>query len=110
MRLSDGGAVAVAPIIGARARTLEGTVREMTDSTLLLGVRRVAREGGLEDTYEDVKLLLHSRDMDGVERSTTSISRSILAAGAVVATALLAAKGAGDVTGGRSGGPPPVGR
>jgi hypothetical protein len=103
--LSDQGAVDVTPRIGARARQLEGTLTAVTDTSLVLSVRRVAREGGGDDTYSDLLVALPSRDIGSVERSQTSMSRSVLAAGAIVATALLAAKGAGDVSGGKTGGP-----
>jgi hypothetical protein len=107
--LSDQGAVDLAPKIGARARQLEGTLTEASDSILVMSVRRVTREGGGDDTYNDIPISLPSRDVDAVERSTTSISRSVLSAGAIVATALLAAKGAGDVSGGKDGGKQPAG-
>jgi hypothetical protein len=107
--LSDQGAVDLAPKIGARARQLEGTLTEASDSILVMSVRRVTREGGGDDTYNDLPVSLPSRDVDAVERSKTSISRSVLSAGAIVATALLAAKGAGDASGGKDGGKQPAG-
>ena len=107
--LSDQGAVDLAPKIGARARQLEGTLTEASDSILVMSVRRVTREGGGDDTYNDLPVSLPSRDVDAVERSTTSISRSVLSAGAIVATALLAARGAGDASGGKDGGKQPAG-
>jgi hypothetical protein len=105
--LSDQGAADLIPKIGARARLLEGTLRQVTDSSLVLSVRRVIREGGGEDTYSDVEILIPARYLGSLERSQTSVSRSILAAGAIVATALLAAKGAGDLSGGKTSGPVP---
>lgn len=103
--LSDQGAVDVTPRIGARARQLEGTLKQVSDTSLILSVRRVVREDGGDDTYSDLEVALPSRDIGSVERSRTSMPRSVLAAGAIVATALLAAKGAGDVSGGKAGGP-----
>lgn len=110
VQLSDSGSVDLVPKIGPRARQLEGTLKQMTDTSLLVSVRRVTREGGGDDSYSDVEVLLPSRDIETVERNKTSVSRSILAAGAIVATAILAAKGAGDVSGGKNGGPPPPGK
>lgn len=107
--LSDQGAVDLAPKIGARARQLEGTLTQASDSIIVMSVRRVTREGGGDDTYNDIPISLPSRDVDGVERSTTSVSRSVLSAGAIVATALLAARGAGDISGGKDGGKQPAG-
>ena len=108
--LSDQGTVDLAPKIGARARQLEGTVKQSADSSIVLSVRRVSREGGGDDTYDSLDVAIPLSDIASVERSQTSVSRSVLTAGAIVATALLAARGAGDVTGGKGGGPPPVGK
>ena len=105
--LTDNGAVAIAPKIGPRARQLEGTLKQMNDSSLLISVRRITREGGGDDTYDGNEISLARQDIELVERSRTSVSRSILAAGAVLASALLVAKGAGDLSGGKTGGPPP---
>ena len=107
--LTDQGAVDLAPKIGARARQLEGTLTQASDSTISISVRRVVREGGGDDTYNDLPISLPSQDVDRVERSTTSFSRSMLTAGAIVGTALLAARGAGDVSGGKDGGKQPAG-
>jgi hypothetical protein len=105
--LTDNGAVDIAPKIGPRARQLEGTLKQMTDSSLLISVRRISREGGGDDTYDGNEIALGRRDIESVEKSGTSVSRSILVAGAVIASVFLIAKGAGDFSGGRTGGPPP---
>ena len=110
VRLTDRGAVNLAPRIGPRARQLEGTLREMTDTSLVLSVRRVVREARGEDTYGGVEIPLKSEDFDTVEASRTSVPRSILAAGAVIASVFLVAKGAGDASGGKTGGAPPPGK
>jgi hypothetical protein len=107
--LSDQGAVDLAPKIGARARQLEGTLTQASDSTVTMSVRRVVREGGGDDTYNDIPISLPSRDVERVERSATSVSRSFLTAGAIVGTALLAARGAGDFSGGKDGSKQPAG-
>jgi hypothetical protein len=108
--LSDQGAVDLTPKIGARAVQLEGTLRQASDSSILLSVRRVTRVGGGDDNYDALEVQIPAQDIETVERSKTSVSRSLLTAGAIAATALLAAKGAGDVSGGRNGGPPGSGK
>ena len=105
--LTDQGTVAVAPRIGLRAKTLEGVMQAMTDTSLALTVRKVSREGGIEDSYDGEHLTLLARDYDAVERSKASVSRSLLLTGAIIAAALLAARGASDLSGGKTGGPPP---
>lgn len=108
--LTDQGRVDAAPRIGLRAVRVEGVLQSMTDSSLSLSVRKVSREGGIEDNYVGEALALTRRDFDAVEKSKTSVSRSILVAGALIASALLIAKGAGDLSGGGGGGPPPPGK
>ena len=105
--LTDQGQLDVAPRIGLRARQLEGTLQSMSDSSLALSVRKVSREGGIEDTYTGEQISLSARDFDAVEKSRTSVVRSFLVAGGIVVSAFLIAKGAGNVTGGDKGGPPP---
>jgi hypothetical protein len=108
--LTDRGAVNLAPRIGPRARQLDGTLRQVTDSSLVVSVRRVVREAGGEDTYGGEEIPLKSEDFESVEASRTSVPRSILAAAAVLASVFLAAKGAGNASGGQTGGPPPPGK
>ena len=105
--LSDQGELDAAPRIGLRARQLEGTLQSMTDSSLTLSVRKVSREGGIEDTYVGEQISLSKRDVDAVEQGKTSFARSALLAAAIVASAFLIAKGAGSLTGSDNGSKPP---
>ncbi len=110
VRLSDKGAVDLVQSIGPRARQLEGTLKQLTDSSMVVSVRRVTREGGGEDTYDGQDISIPSQDIETAEASRTSVPRSILAAGGILASALLVAKGAGDISGGSSNRPPSGGR
>jgi hypothetical protein len=110
LHLSDKGAVDLAPKIGPRARQLEGTLRQVTDSSMLVSVRRVSREDQGQDTYESLEITIPSQDIETAETSKTSVPRSVLAAGAIIASAFLVAKGAGDLSGGGSNKPPPGGK
>ncbi|HEX9607734.1 MAG TPA: hypothetical protein VF962_10920 [Gemmatimonadaceae bacterium] len=110
VRLSDKGAVDLVQSIGPRARQLEGTLKQVTDSSMVVSVRRVTREGGGEDTYDGQDISIPSQDIETAEASRTSVSRSILAAGGILASALLVARGAGDISGGSSNRPPTGGR
>jgi hypothetical protein len=103
LRLSDKGAVDLAPRIGPRARVLEGTLRQVTDSSMVISVRRVAREDQGQDTYDALEITIPSQDIETAETSKTSVSRSVLTAGAIIASAFLVAKGAGDLSGGSGG-------
>jgi len=105
--LTDQGQIDVAPRIGLRATKLEGILQSMSDSSLSLSVRKVSREGGIEDSYADQQLALSRRDFEGVEKSRTSVARSVLLTGAIVIASFLVAKGAGSLTGSENGSKPP---
>jgi len=110
LRLSDKGAVDLAPKIGPRARLLEGTLRQVTDSSMVVSVRRVSREDQGQDTYDSLEITIPSQDIETAETSKTSVPRSFLMAGAIIASAFLVAKGAGDLSGGGETKPPPGGK
>jgi hypothetical protein len=105
--LSDQGRLNVSQSIGPRVNRLEGVLQSMNDSSLTLSVRKVQREGGIEDSYQDLQLTLSSRDYDTLEKGRVSKPRSLLLAGSIIVSAFLIARGAGDISGGRTGGPPP---
>lgn len=89
-----------------RARTLDGILQSVNDSSLALSVQRVSRESGIEDTYAGEPLTLLRRDYESVATARTSVSRSLLLTGGIIAAALLVGHGAGDLFGGGGGGPP----
>jgi hypothetical protein len=99
--------VTIAPRIGLRAERLEGTLQSMNDSSLSLMVTGVSREGGIEDNYLGEQLSLSARDYESVEKSKTSVIRSLLLAGAIVASTFFVGKGVADISGGKGGTPPP---
>ena len=105
--LTDQGQLDVATRIGLRVTKLEGILQSMSDSSLSLSVRKVSREGGVEDSYVGEPLSLSPRDFEAVEKSTTSVARSVLLTGAIVIASFLAAKGAGSLTGSENGSKPP---
>jgi len=104
--LTDQGTIDVAPRIGMRAETLEGVLESVSDTSLALSVRKVSREGGIEDSYAGEPLTLMRRDYESVATGRTSVSRSLLLAGGIIAGALLLGRGAGDLFGGDNGGHP----
>jgi hypothetical protein len=110
LRLTDKGAVDLAPRIGLRARQLEGKLRQVSDSSMVVSVRRVVREDQGQDTYDVLEITIPSQDIETAETSKTSVPRSILAAGSILASAFLVAKGAGDLSGGGSSRSPSGGR
>lgn len=104
--LTDEGRVAVAPRLGLRANQLTGTLHSMSDSSLSLTVREVSREGGIEDNYDGLDLSLTRRDIEAVEKSETSVSRSVLLTVAIAIASAFLVKGLGDISGGSDSGPP----
>ena len=105
--LTDQGQMTVAPRIGLRAHSVEGSLQALTDTSLSLMVSKVSREGGIEDTYTGEPLSLSSRDYQAVEKSQTSVMRSLLLAGIIVASTFLISQGLGDISGGGGSKPPP---
>ena len=103
--LTDQGQMTVAPRIGLRAHRLEGRLQAMTDTTLSLVVNHVSREGGVEDGYLGEQLSLNARDYQAVETSKTSVIRSLLLTGVLVACTFLLAQGVGAIS--NTGGPKP---
>ena len=104
--LTDQGKVDVAPRLGLRASQLTGTVQSMSDSSLSMTVQKVSREGGIEDSYTGEQIALHAGDFEAVEKSRTSVSRSLLLTAAIVFATFFVAKGVGDISGGGDTGPP----
>ena len=102
--LTDQGRVDVGPRLGLRAVTLEGVLQAATDSTVAMTVHKVSRDGGIEDTYAGEQISLPTRDFNEIATSRTSVVRSVLLAGAIVAGSFLIARGAGDLSGGKNGG------
>ena len=50
----------------------------MSDSSMVVSVRRVVREDQGEDTYDALEITIPSQDIETAETSTTSVPRSIL--------------------------------
>ena len=90
--LTESGSVANSMMLGGAATRLEGRVSGVTDSTLTLAVSDLTRLNGSEETWKGEAVTVRRSDVASVERKQTSVPRSILMAGAVVAGAYLATK------------------
>ncbi|GLC25651.1 hypothetical protein [Roseisolibacter agri] len=110
VRLTPDGGSALASTIGPRGTALEGTLVTADDSTVTMDVRAVTREGGDDERWPAERLRVARRGVAGVDVVRTSVKRSALLAGGVVAGLLLlrAALGGSEsvvrVPGGGSGG------
>lgn len=90
--LTESGSLANSVMLGGTAMRLEGNVSAVTDSTVTLGVTDLTRVSGAEETWKGESVTVRRSDIASVERKQTSVTRSIVLAGAVVAGAYLATK------------------
>jgi hypothetical protein len=102
--LTDAGSVAMAPLIGPRAITLDGVIDRTGGDSVVLRMRRVTNMGGEESAWAGERLAIPASTIASVRQKQLSGTRSALAAavGAGVLTAVILASGSGG------GGEPPV--
>ena len=86
--------------LGPRASLLEGRLVGRTDSTVTVAVRAVTRIGGDEERWSGDPVAVPLRAVERVERRRFDVFRTALAAGGVVAAAVLAGRLAGEGEGG----------
>lgn len=96
--------------MGSGIASMEGRLRSVTDSTLSLSVTSLTRSDGGDEARANEDVTLSRSNIASVEHRQTSVARSLLVAGAVVAGSILVARaiGNGDQTGGRGNQPQPV--
>jgi hypothetical protein len=96
------GATALQGNIGAHVTQLEGALQDANDSAIVVLVSHVTRTGGIEEVWDGEGVTLSRANITTVETRRTSVSRSLLAAGALVGGAILVSRavGAGDQSGG----------
>lgn len=105
--LTDEGTVALGSTLGPRASVLEGRWLARTDTSVVIGVTQVTRIDGTEQTLNGDPITVAPSSIQNVGVVRTSVTRSLLLGGAIVAAAVLAAAGIGQgsgVGGGRGGG------
>ena len=89
VRLTPDGGTALAPTIGPRGTALEGTLVAADDSSVTMDVRAVTRESGDDERWPGERLRVARRSVAGVDVVRTSVKRSALLAGGVVAALLV---------------------
>lgn len=97
--LTDSGSRYVTQFIGSRAEQLEGTVTRADSSGLALNVSEITRAGGATELGEGKAVEVPAGLIASVSRQTTSVSRSILLTGAIVAGGVLAGQSLGKGSG-----------
>ena len=104
--LTEEGSFRVASFIGPYGNALDGKITENDDSTLVMSVTQVKRRSGVEETWKGETVRIPRAAVAAVTLPKLSRTRSVLAAGGVVAAALglAAALGGASSLGGRRGG------
>lgn len=109
--LSDQGTASLGNSLGYGAKFVEGRLTTLTDSTVGVAVTQVTRISGIDETWKGEAVTVPRSGITTIERRETSVTRSLLVAGAVVGGALLAARaGTGSQVGSPGGGPPSTGK
>ena len=107
--LTDRGSADLAAVLGPRTRVVHGRVAERADSTVVVRVSAVKREGIDEERWRGETVRLPLAAVARVERESLSRPRSALLAGGVLAVLALAVGllGGGEaIRGGPGGGGP----
>ena len=105
--LTDRGSADLADVLGPRTRVVHGRVAERADSTVVLHVSSVKREGIDEEQWRGEAVRVPLAAVARVERQSLSRQRSALLAGGVLAVLALAVGvlGGGEaIRGGHGGG------
>ena len=76
--LTDNGSLALGNQLGATARTLEGTVQSVSDSSITLSVTQITRLSGAEDAWKGERVTIPRANVSNVERRSTSVGRSVV--------------------------------
>ena len=111
VELTDRAAVDLAASLGPRTRLVHGRVAERSDSVLTLRVSSITRRDGVEESWRGEPVRVPLAGVARFERERLSPTRTgLFAAGvaAVLALAIVAFGGNGEVVrGGPGGGPTP---
>ena len=89
VRLTAAGSSDVAATIGPRGRMLEGGLVSRDDSTLTLSPTVIVRTNGEEERWPGDPVVVRRSAVAGVDAVRTSVRRSALLAGGVVAVLVL---------------------
>lgn len=109
VRLTDAGAVTMAPLIGPRIESLDGHIAAVADTALTLSVTGTTDRLGNEVTWRGEQVVLPRAALAGFQRRTLDRRRSYLfgglAVGVVAAVGVgFGINGSGGVDRGGSGG------
>lgn len=103
--LTDDGTLGLSRALGSGATQLEGHIDSVTDSTVVMSVTELTRMSGSDEKWSGEPVTIPRASIATAERRTTSVTRSVLLGGAIVAGAILAGNVAGSAEGGTTTGP-----
>jgi hypothetical protein len=106
VRLTDAGAVALAPLIGNRVELVDGGLVAVADTAVTLSVTQTTDRLGNESPWRGEQVAIPRTMVDGFEKRTLNRGKSYLVGGITAGVVALAAIGftvAGGGTGGKSG-------
>ena len=109
VRLTDAGAVALAPLIGNRVELVDGGLVAMADTAVTLSVTQTTDRLGNEMPWRGEQVAIPRAMVDGFEQRTLDRGKSYLVGGITAGVVALAAIGftiAGNSSGGRTSGTP----
>lgn len=101
-RLTDAGAVTLAPLIGNRVELVDGRVVAVADTAVTLAVTATTDRRGVETPWRGEHVTLPRMTLSGLEQRKLDRGRSYLVGG--IAAGLVAAVGVGFNLAGNGGG------
>jgi len=107
LRLTDAGAITMAPLVGNRIEVVDGHVSSLADTSVTLSVTGTIDRLGSEVTWKGEQVMFPRSTVAGLERRSLDKGKSYLVGG--IAAGLVAAVGigfsiSGNGSGGQSGG------
>ena len=106
VRLTDAGAVALAPLIGNRVELVDGGLVAVADTAVTLSVTQTTDRLGNESPWRGEQVAIPRTMVDAFEKRTLDRGKSYLVGGitaGVVALAAIAFTIAGNSSGGKTG-------
>ena len=92
--------------LGAQVTSVEGEVRSISDSAVIIAVSEVGRTSSDAEQFSGEAVTIPSRYIEGIERKHVQVARSLLIAGAILGGAIwIGTQGHGNVTLGHPSGP-----
>ena len=107
VRLTDAGAIALAPLVGTRIEVVDGRISSIADTAVTLSVTGTTDRLGSEVTWKGEQVSFPRSAVAGLEQRSLDRGKSYLAGG--IAAGLVVAVGigfsiSGDGGGGKTGG------